>query len=255
MLNVSWSNVPFPSFDDVIALYAADASYHTTAPIKYKWAAASHTHMATGRGSVVFRLVNMRVDVRAALIRNGLDAPLVVAHTHTVVNTNPHAPSGVHLALTGNQGDMLVQWTASRASLQPRVEWGTEAGSLTKVAVGTTTSYTRAEMCGGYAATIGWMDPGALQRVLLTGLPPDADVFYRVGDAALNTWSRVLRMRTPPRVGPDARVRFFAIADMGQAEADGSNEMSEMPDSLTTVRRMVAEAEGRSLLVHNGVWF
>lgn len=210
--------------------------------------------MTTGTGSVVFRLINMRVPLRAALIRNGLDAPLLVAHTHPITNANPHAPSGVHLALTAREGGMLVQWTASRESQQPRVAWGTDPEDLHTVAAGTSTTYTREEMCGGYAATIGWMDPGTMQRVLLTGLPPDSEVYYTVGDAALNTSSKVLRMRTPPRVGPDSHVRFFAIADMGQAEADGSNEMSEMPDSLTTVRRMLDDAEGRSLLIHNGVF-
>lgn len=244
--------MPFPAYDDVVALYPADARASSTAPIKYKWAASHPTHMPTGTGSVVFRLVNMRVDLRAAFILNGLDAPLLVARTPRIANRNPHAPSGVHLALTSRPGDMLVQWTASNESQAPRVVWGTEPHALSQHATGTTVTYSREDMCGGYAATIGWMDPGALQRVLLRGLPPDSDVFYKVGDAALDTWSRVFRMRTPPRVGPDAQVRFFAIADMGQAEADGSNEMSEMPDSRTTVRRMVEAAEGRSLLVHNG---
>lgn len=76
-------------------------------------------------------------------------------------------------------------------------------------------------------------------------------------------------MRTPPPVSPTSRVSFFAIADMGQAETDGSNEMTEMPDSRTTVRRMMDAMLGtggddattstrqtnpnnHSLVIHNG---
>lgn len=49
-------------------------------------------------------------------------------------------------------------------------------------------------------------------------------------------------------------MRLLAVADLGTAEADGSNEASEMPGSLATTRRLAAEAEsGRwQLLVHHG---
>ncbi len=56
-------------------------------------------------------------------------------------------------------------------------------------------------------------------------------------------------MRTPPLPSPSSRVSFFAIADMGQAELDGSNEVTEMPDSLTTVRRMMDAMQGGNSLI------
>ena len=39
---------------------------------------------------------------------------------------------------------------------------------------------------------------------------------------------------------------------MGQAEIDGSNEESEMIPALNTTRLMVAEADDKQLLIHNG---
>lgn len=181
---MSWSNTPFPAYEDVVALYTEDASPTTTAPIKFQWAARAPTHMHTGAGSVTFRLVNMRTGVRAAFIRNGLQAPLLVAHSPIVTNTNPHAPTGVHLALTGTPGEMLVQWTASNASQTPYVAWGVVSGQYDNhVGDGSVVTYTREELCGGYATSVGWMHPGLLQRVLLTGLPADATVYYIVGDA------------------------------------------------------------------------
>lgn len=47
---------------------------------------------------------------------------------------------------------------------------------------------------------------------------------------------------------------MLAIADMGQAEADGSNEngYGAQHPSLATVRGLTANSEGRRLLIHNG---
>ena len=66
-------------------------------------------------------------------------------------------------------------------------------------------------------------------------------------------WSAPQQFVSPPAAGRDATVALLAVADLGQAEEDGSMEVSEMIPSLLTVRRM---AEGRhrdaQLLVHNG---
>ncbi len=55
-----------------------------------------------------------------------------------------------------------------------------------------------------------------------------------------------------PTIGPESHVKFLAIADMGQAEVDGSNEESEMIPALNTTRLMIAEAGDKQLLIHNG---
>lgn len=58
--------------------------------------------------------------------------------------------------------------------------------------------------------------------------------------------------RAAPQTGPCSHVRFLAIADMGQAEIDGSNEESEMIPALNTTRLMIAEAADKQLFIHNG---
>lgn len=51
-VEVSWSGVAHPSFDDWIAVLApADASIKHSAPIKYKLASTSYSHFQHGRGS------------------------------------------------------------------------------------------------------------------------------------------------------------------------------------------------------------
>lgn len=56
----------------------------------------------------------------------------------------------------------------------------------------------------------------------------------------------------PPLPGPSAAVRFLAIADLGQAEVDGSFEQTEMMASVNTTTRMAAETDFHQLLIHNG---
>ena len=57
---------------------------------------------------------------------------------------------------------------------------------------------------------------------------------------------------TPPLPGPEASVKFLAIADLGQAEVDGCFEETEMMASVNTTTRLAAETEHHQLLIHNG---
>ena len=65
-------------------------------------------------------------------------------------------------------------------------------------------------------------------------------------------FSREASFLTPPVVSAESHVKFLAIADLGQAEIDGSNEQSEMLPSLNTTQRMALETDYHQLLVHNG---
>lgn len=50
-VSVSWSGVQFPTYDDLIAVYPAHAEVKSTAPIKFKMAASSPSHILLGSGS------------------------------------------------------------------------------------------------------------------------------------------------------------------------------------------------------------
>lgn len=50
-VTVSWSGVLYPTYDDFIALYPDDADIKTVAPIKFKMASSSPSHMALGVGT------------------------------------------------------------------------------------------------------------------------------------------------------------------------------------------------------------
>jgi len=57
-----------------------------------------------------------------------------------------------------------------------------------------------------------------------------------------------------PPVGPDVTVKVLAVADLGQAELDGSMEQSEMMPSLNTTAGLLRDVDddGYQLLMHNG---
>lgn len=99
----------------------------------------------------------------------------------------------------------------------------------------------------------GWLDPGLFHYALLTGLEPDQTYYYVFGSAATG-WSAEYAMRAPPAVGPDTEAHIIALADMGQAELDGSDEQSEMRPSGNTTRLMQRDvASGAySLIAHFG---
>lgn len=65
-------------------------------------------------------------------------------------------------------------------------------------------------------------------------------------------FSEEATFKAAPEVGPGSNVSLLALADLGQAEVDGSNEASPMFPSLATTRLMAAEAHRHHLLLHNG---
>ena len=52
-VEVTWSNVPYPGSDDLVALFVpADANPRETSFAKYQWAIASQDHLVHGSGSL-----------------------------------------------------------------------------------------------------------------------------------------------------------------------------------------------------------
>lgn len=99
----------------------------------------------------------------------------------------------------------------------------------------------------------GYLDPGTFHYALLTGLTPAHRFYYRFG-ANDTGFSKEFSFLAAPTVSPDTHVRMIVLADMGQAELDGSNEQSQMVPSANTTARMLEEVSrgGYSLVAHFG---
>ncbi|KAL4439452.1 hypothetical protein ABPG77_008781 [Micractinium sp. CCAP 211/92] len=252
-VEVTWSGLPAGRYDDYVALFPVGADPAQSAPIKYQWAARSPSHMKLGAGSATFRLLNVRQDVRFALVRNGLQFPTIAAWSEPVAVQQPNLPMQGHLSLTDVPGEVMAQWVTRDAGSRPSVRWGTQPSDLAATAAGRSLTYGRGDMCGPPANTTGWFEPGWLHAAAMAGLQPSTRYFYQYGDEELG-WSEVESFVSPPAPGTASTVRLLAIADLGQAEEDGSMEASEMLASLATTARLAAEVEhgGAQLLVHNG---
>lgn len=55
---------------------------------------------------------------------------------------------------------MIVQWTTNAQAAGAVVQYGTRSGTYTGSAAATATTYTASDMCGGEAATTGYLFPG-----------------------------------------------------------------------------------------------
>jgi acid phosphatase type 7 len=181
-VEVSWSGVSKPKEADMLALFAPPDAYHDgAAPVKYAYANSSANYIKTGSGSMSFRLVNLRSDVRFVFVKGGIDKPSVVAEGPAIKNVNPNEPTGIHLIISSRSSEMLVQWT-TRDVGTPVVKYGKTRGEYDYQVPGVTDTYSKEDMCGEPASSSGWIDPGLLHTAAMSGLEPDTQYFYIVGD-------------------------------------------------------------------------
>lgn len=110
---------PQPDYSDWVAVWPAGANVTTTSPLKYRAAAESPGHLTTGAGHLSFRLINYRVPVAFAIVRNGFMSPTVAAFSDPIAPINRNEPTQVHLALTGRAGEMRVSWVSADAQVPP----------------------------------------------------------------------------------------------------------------------------------------
>jgi hypothetical protein len=116
----------------------------------------------------------------------------------------PLAPEQLHLALTGDPGEMGVTWVTLNATAGNVVRWGAAgSGSFPTTAAGSAWTYTNG----------GWV--GVIHAATMTGLSAGASYDYQVGDGAAQ-WSATRTFATlPADVGSAARpLRIAQIGDM-----------------------------------------
>ena len=116
--------------------------------------------------------------------------------------------------------------------LRSVVEWGTASGELAATATGGFDCYSTPAF-----------DSGALHHVVIGDaegpLPPNATIYYRVGDPSRDEWSPEHSFRSPPAVGAASLpYRLGLVGDLGQTE-----------HSLTTLEHVSAVAPDSYMFV------
>jgi Purple acid Phosphatase, N-terminal domain len=91
--------------------------------------------------------------------------------------------------------EVMVQWT-SRDTSRPQVKWGEQPGLYRHVAPASSTTYSREELCGEPATTVGWQSPGELHSAPLSELVPGRRYYYVFGDEVC---SACIPPENPPR--------------------------------------------------------
>jgi hypothetical protein len=114
------------------------------------------------------------------------------------------APQQVHLAVTTNVDEMLVQWV-TRANDPSVVQYGLLTGSYPHAANGTTATYSVGLdgtfilfiiiFCGVPCSWLGWT--GWVHTVLLTGLSTNTKYYYIVGSP--DNWSEEFYFTSAPK--------------------------------------------------------
>lgn len=105
-----------------------------------------------------FLLENHRTDLRIGFFYNGFKHPRLAGASEAIKFLNPDLPSQPRLSLTGDNTEMLVQWTT--ATDKPGyVLWGLSSDSLGNKVDSRTITYTRHDMCGGAAKHVRSQNP------------------------------------------------------------------------------------------------
>jgi hypothetical protein len=246
---VSWSGVAgaTSSGQDWIGVWSPEpADYSKVAPVKYKFVSSD----STGSGSTELWLLNMREEYHLAYFTGGTANPTLRAEiAQPVTIENPDLPLMIHLAYADSENNgtsMVVSWN-SRSYSNPMVRFGLSPENLDMQSVSTRTdSYNRSDMCGGPGRGVGWHEPGWFHDALLEGLQTNTQYFYQiVDDGVANSTSDISQFYTAPHHGADIPVNFIIFGDLGQGETDGSNEHTQMAESVVSCESMATDlAEG-----------
>eukprot|EP00051_Salpingoeca_urceolata_P004281 m.63959 g.63959 ORF g.63959 m.63959 type:complete len:569 (+) comp13519_c0_seq1:60-1766(+) len=251
-----------PSRSDWFGLYLEGEDPAVTSPIKYLWANRSPSYMTTGKGSWQVHVVNMRADMVAMLFRNGTTSPQKVATSNTLVVQDKQRP--MHFRLSVDAPDKIrITTTAANADTRWIVKFGLNPSSLASEATASASTYSRSDLCGAPATTVGFRDPGMFLSAVMDVSHLRAKVRHGARPASSNTmvyysfgsdstgFSEVRSFQLPP--GPGEPAKIVAFGDLGQFEPDGMIQEEDMPPSLNTTRTITAlDPTTQNLILHIG---
>jgi hypothetical protein len=205
-----------PSTRDWIGYYCSDdlSSLDDHSYLDYRYLSESEVSSKAGDFSVA--LLSGRMDTcefrffagSPSYCKIGSTPPIKILNSKTIVTQ-------LHLALTSDNTEMRVSWTAGVNS-SPRVTFGKSSGDLASTAEGTCKTYTNTDMCEAPATdSSGFVEPGWLCTAVLTGLLPDAQYFYAATSDG-EIFSAVHSFQAaPPQDNPDYQHSWIMYGDMG----------------------------------------
>lgn len=110
--------------------------------------------------------------------------------------------------------------------------WGFASADYSATVNATTSTISRADMCGAPASTYGYRDLGLIHTALLTGVRNKTSqyIYYKFGDRKTNDWSEEFRFRVLPLAGRqplDRPTTLILYDDLGRGSLDQSYTWNE----------------------------
>lgn len=196
--------------------------------------------MENGAGTYSFELVNPYTDAKIVMFTNDTTVPVTLASTPPIVFTDTNVPLRGKLTRTANPTEMRVVWNSPHNDDNPTVKWGTVSGTYTNQAYAESFTYTREDLCGPPATSIGYFSPFYWNYAIIGNLTPGApDIIYYVYGSETNGWSTEGSFIPPPAPGPNTEpIHIAAFADMGMTELDNSTDHWAEADAYTTTHHI-----------------
>lgn len=245
-ITVKWSGIEAPSELDWLGIYSpANSSKHYF--IGYRFLSSS-SEWKSGSGSITIPLINLRSDYRFRIFHwvesevnpNKHDHdhnPLpgtkhLLAESDTVTFEPGRGPEQVHLALTGQAGEMRVMFVTDDGE-ENLVKYGLSQDTMDKIASTRASKYEREDMCDAPAnSSTGWRDPGFIHDGIMVSLEEGKRYYYKVGSDA-RAWSTVYTFVSPKE--DSSETIAFLFGDMGTA-APYSTFVRTQEESIATVK-------------------
>jgi hypothetical protein len=250
-VGIKWAGVLNASEYDFVAIYSPSTSGLEN---ELGWFLTSEvdSQFASGSGSTVLPLINMRTDFvlrfwkaydgkpngdgnstrRAPFPTTNNTAFALEATSQIIAFENPNTANQGHLALTTNETEMRIMWVSGDESA-PSVMYGPSPNELTELVWGTTTTYAITDMCARPANTTpNWRDPGYIHDAIMINLQPSSLYYYKFGDNYTG-WSPVYSFYSAPTTGPQSEAYVIAYGDLGVSTPYSMAHEQQLPSSKT----------------------
>jgi len=235
VVTVQYSTSTTPNKYDWIGAYSpASVDVSTTVPVKYAWCDDDSNYLSTGKGSLTFNFTNLRADIKFYYFTNSTSYPVQVASAgaeQIIAFNNLNQPLRPRVVPSGDADVFKLLWSSASSSA-PVLRWGVKSGEYTNTVAASTRSFSKSDLCGAPATTIGYRDLGLVHTAELVGMKALANqqVFYSFGDKATDDFSSEFVLHVPPLAGtqpPSRPTTVVLFDDLGRGATDQSYTWNE----------------------------
>ncbi|XP_024989395.1 probable inactive purple acid phosphatase 2 [Cynara cardunculus var. scolymus] len=252
-VTINWSRVDSPSQLDWIGIYSPpNSSLYNY--IGYLYLNTSPT-WESGSGSITIPLINLRSKYKLRIFRwseseiiptrhdhdhNPLPQPKhLLAETEEFEFEQRHGPDQIHLALTGEVGEIRVMFVSGHGK-ESVVRYGSGPDRMDQVVETRVGRYEMEDMCDSPAnQSVGWRDPGFIHDGVMVNLKPGKRYFYKVGSDA-GGWSNIFSFVSPDE--DSGETIAFLYGDMGTATPYNTFVRTQ-DESISTIKWIARDIE------------